>query len=102
MLQKWRVVAYAKENTVAEAARKFHVADSTVRGWMKIDFEEAIIERVREFWSCELLEKINTLGLDRELKELLSAPKCTSRIIRVTNYFNQYGTLHEQLHWDTL
>ena len=36
------MVAYAKENTVAEAARKFHVAGSTVRGWMKIDFEEAI------------------------------------------------------------
>ena len=42
ILQKQRVVAYAKENMVAEAARKFHVADSTVRGWMKIAFEVAI------------------------------------------------------------
>ena len=39
MLQKRLVAAYAKENTVAVAARKFRLADSTVRGWMKIDFE---------------------------------------------------------------
>ena len=87
MLQKQCVVAYAKENTVAEAARKFHVADSTVRGWRKIDFEEAIM-RVREFRNRELL---NIFGLDRDFKNLPSAPKCTSRIIQVTNYFNQYG-----------
>ena len=39
MLQKRLVAAYAKENMVAAAARKFRLADSTVRGWMKIDFE---------------------------------------------------------------
>ena len=68
MLQKRHVVAYAKENIVAEAARKCHVADSTVRTWRKIDFEEAIIiECVREFQNHKLLEKINLFGLDREL-----------------------------------
>ena len=40
MLQKQRVVAYAKENTLAAAARKYFVAESTLRGWMKIQFED--------------------------------------------------------------
>ena len=40
MLQKQRVVAYAKENTLAAAARKYFVAESTLCGWMKIQFED--------------------------------------------------------------
>ena len=34
---------------VAEAAKKFHVADSTVRGWMKIDFEATILSACVNF-----------------------------------------------------
>ena len=39
MLQKQRVVAYAKENTLAAAARKYFVDECTLRGWMKIQFK---------------------------------------------------------------
>ena len=35
-----RVVAYAKGNMLAAAARKYFVAESTFRGWMKIQFED--------------------------------------------------------------
>ena len=34
------MVAYARENTLAVAARKYFVAESTLRGWMKIQFED--------------------------------------------------------------
>ena len=39
MSQKKEEVKYAKEHTVAKASQKYHVADSTLRGWMKIDFD---------------------------------------------------------------
>ena len=40
------MVAYAKENTLAAAAGKYFVAEFTLRGWMKIQFED-IRERER-------------------------------------------------------
>ena len=40
MFQKQKVVHYAKNNNVAAAARKYHVAESTVHRWMKLNFDE--------------------------------------------------------------